>query len=62
MFPSLCFVDVSNGYVPEVSKQNLQDSLLPEEYNLISSNNINFKIKFKLIELFEKANITTAKK
>lgn len=62
MFPSLCFVDVSNGYVPEISKQNLQDSLLPEEYNLISSNNINFKIKFKLIELFEKANITTAKK
>lgn len=62
MFPSLCFVNVSNGYVPEVSKQNLQDSLLPEEYNLISSNNINFKIKFKLIELFEKANITTAKK
>lgn len=62
MFPSLCFVNVSNGYVPEISKQNLQDSLLPEEYNLISSNNINFKIKFKLIELFEKANITTAKK
>ncbi len=62
MFPSLCFVDVSNGYVPAVSKQNLQDSLLPEEYNLISSNNMNFKIKFKLIELFEKANITTAKK
>lgn len=62
MFPSLCFVDVSSGYVPEVSKQNLQENLLPEEYNLISSNNINFKIKFKLIELFEKANITTAKK
>lgn len=62
MFPSLCFVDVSNGSVPDSSKQNLQDNLLPEEYNLIASDNTNFKIKFKLIELFENAKISTAKK
>jgi len=53
MFPSLCFVDVSNGIVPEESKENLQDNMQEEEYNLISSDTIEFKLKFKLVELFE---------
>ena len=62
MFPSLCFVDVSNGIVPEESKQDLQSSLLEEEYNLISSETVEYKIKFKIVEFFENSKIFTAKK
>ena len=62
MFPSLCFVDVSEGIVPEESKEDLQSNLQEEEYNLISSDNLEFKLKFKLVELFENAKIIMAKK
>lgn len=62
MFPSLCFVDISEGIVPEESKQNLQDNLEEENYNLISSDTFEFKLKFKLVELFENAKIIMAKK
>jgi len=62
MFPSLCFVDVSNGVVPEKSKENLQDNMEEENYNLISSDTFEFKLKFKLVELFENAKIIMAKK
>ena len=61
MFPSLCFVDVSNGIVPEESKEELQTSLQEEEYNLISSDTLEFKVKFKLVELFENAKFFMAK-
>ena len=62
MFPSLCFVDVSQGIVPEESKQDLQNNMEEENYNLISSNSFEFKFKFKLVELFENAKIIMAKK
>ena len=62
MFPSLCFVDVSNGIVPEESKENLENNMSEEEYNLISSNNLEFKLKFKLVEFFENSKIFMAKK
>ena len=62
MFPSLCFVDINNGIVPEESKEELQASLLEEDYNLISSNNSEYKLKFKIVELFENSKIFTAKK
>lgn len=62
MFPSLCFVDVSNGIVPEESKEELQSSLLDEEYRLISSQDSEYKFKFKIVELFENTKIFTAKK
>lgn len=62
MFPSLCFVDINNGIVPEESKEELQSSLLEEDYNLISSNNSEYKLKFKIVELFENSKIFTAKK
>ena len=62
MFPSLCFVDISEGIVPEESKQNLQDNMEEENYNLISSDTFEFKLKFKLVELFENAKIIMAKK
>lgn len=62
MFPSLCFVDVSNGIVPEESKEELQSTLLDEEYQLISSQDAEYKFKFKVVELFENSKIFTAKK
>ena len=62
MFPSLCFVDVTNGVVPEESKENLQENLQEEDYQLISSNELKYKVKFKLVELFENAKIIMAKK
>ena len=62
MFPSLCFVDLSEGIVPEESKKNLEDNLSQEDYNIISSDSLNFKLKFKLVELFENAKIIMAKK
>ena len=62
MFPSLCFVDVSNGIVPEESKKDLENNMHEEEYNLISSDDLEFKFKFKLVELFENAKIIMAKK
>ena len=62
MFPSLCFVDVSHGIVPEESKKDLKSNMEEEEYNLISSDSLEFKLKFKLVELFENAKIIMAKK
>ena len=55
MFPPLCFVDVTSEVVPEESKENLEENLGTEEYELISDtdNNSIFNIKFKIIELFE---------
>ena len=62
MFPSLCFVDISSGIVPEESKEDLQNVLSDEEYSLISNdNNYSIKFKFKLLELFANSGINTAK-
>lgn len=62
MFPSLCFVDMTNGIVPEESKEDLQNNMNDEDYNLISSDSFEFQLKFKLLELFENAKIIMAKK
>lgn len=62
MFPSLCFVDVSNGIVPETSKEKLQSTMQEENYNLISSDEMEYKLKFKLVEMFENAKIVMASK
>lgn len=62
MFPSLCFIDVSSGIVPEESKELLKNNLSEEEYSLISDSSDNdIKIKFRIIELFAKNNFLTAK-
>jgi len=63
MFPPLCFVDVSSGIMPEESKNILEENLLAEEYNLISSSSSDdVKIKFKIVELFQNVKMSTAKK
>ena len=62
MFPSLCFIDVSSGIVPEESKEELQNVLSDEEYSIISDNsNSEIKLKFKLIEFFTNNGLLTAK-
>lgn len=62
MFPPLCFVDVTSGIIPEDSKKLLRENLSEEDFTLISDNSsseINFK--FKLLEIFSKNNLITAK-
>ena len=61
MFPPLCFVDVTSGVVPDESKELIKDNLSNEEYNLLSNNTSDIKLKFKLVELFQSNRITTAK-
>ena len=52
LYPSLCFVDISNGTVPEPSKKELKNILSDEEYALITENTPTYNFKFKLVELF----------
>lgn len=58
MFPPLCFVDVTVKEAPEKDKNLLKDILTEEEYELISKeenkDKIDVKIKFKIIEFFNK--------
>ena len=62
MFPSLCFVDISNGIVPEESKEDLQNVLTDEEYSIISDkSNYGMKFKFNLLEFFANSKFLTAK-
>ena len=62
LYPSLCFVNVTSGIVPEESKEDLKESLNEEEYQVISdSQNPSMQIKFKVIEFFTQSNIITAK-
>lgn len=62
MFPSLCFIDVSSGIVPEESKEELQKTLSEEEYSIISdTSNYGIKFKFKLLEIFTNSGLLTAR-
>lgn len=62
MFPPLCFVDTTTGIVPDSSKEELQENLSDENYMIVSeSDNSSVAFKFKIVELFEKAGIVTAK-
>lgn len=62
MFPSLCFIDISSGIVPDESKEELHNVLSDEEYSIISNNsNYGIRFKFKLLELFANSGLATAK-
>ena len=62
LYPSLCFIDVTSGIVPDDSKNTLEENLTNEEYQLVSdTNTLSINIKFKLIEFFTKNNLITAK-
>ena len=63
MFPTLCFVDISSGVVPEESKEQLEDSLTEEEFALVSNHSDSqIQFKFKLLEFFNNNGLITAKK
>ena len=53
MFPTLCFVDVSDGSLDEESKDILESSLNDEEYEIISGDSFGVNFKFKILELFQ---------
>ena len=62
MFPPLCFVNATAGIVPDSSKETLHENLSDENYMIVSeSDNSSVAFKFKIVELFEKAGIITAK-
>ena len=63
MFPSLCFIDVSSGIVDKNAKENLEENLQDESYEIISQNEEKSKVKFKfkIIEFFAKTGLFTAK-
>jgi len=60
MFPPLCFVDINSGIVPLSSKEILKDTLLEEEYLLISDNRPDMQFKFKIIEMFQNISMKLA--
>ena len=51
LFPPLCFIDISSGYLEEKDKNILKNNLSEEEFLLISSSSPDIKLKFKLLEL-----------
>ena len=62
MFPSLCFIDISSGIVNDEAKENLEENLDNESYNLISSTSTETTFKFKLVEFFSDKKLFTANK
>ena len=58
MFPPLCFIDVSSGIVPDDSKEILESELSEEEFNLISENSSETKLKFKIVEVLQNFNFS----
>ena len=52
LFPPLCFTDISSGVIDEESDENLQNNLGDEEYSVITDDSNDYKIKFKILELF----------
>lgn len=63
MFPSLCFIDISSGIVDSEGKEKLENNLDSESYELISESKTSteFKLKFKLLEVFSHNGLFTAK-
>lgn len=51
LFPPLCFVDISSGYLEDDDKEILENNLSEEEFMLISSSSPDIKLKFKILEL-----------
>ncbi len=52
MYPPLCFVDETMETIPSEIDDELQKALSPNEYQLITSNEIQYNVKFKIVEMF----------
>lgn len=53
MYPSLCFVDVVHGVVPEETDRELKNILTEEEYEEIAQGQEKVQVKFKILEWLE---------
>ncbi len=51
MFPPLCYLDVATGVVPVEGKEQLKEELNEEQYNIITSKDAEYQIRFKLIDM-----------
>ena len=51
LFPPLCFIDISSGYLSDEDSKILEENLTEEEFMIISSSTPDVKLKFKIIEL-----------
>ena len=56
LYPQLCFINNTNGKLPDESKEKLKNVLTDDEYGIVTSpnGNIPVKIKFRLLEIFFK--------
>lgn len=50
LFPPLCFIDISSGYLSEENSEILEENLSEEEFMLVSSSSPEVKLKFKILE------------
>lgn len=61
LFPPLCFVEDAKGTLPTQSEAVLKENLSDESFELITADgDLNVKVRFKLVELWETAKIKTA--
>ncbi len=51
-YPPLCFTEDVTGKISDEGELKLQNTLNDETYNLIKKDNIEYKIKFKTVEIF----------
>lgn len=54
LFPPLCFIDISAGYLDEEDSKILEDNLSNEEFMLVSSESPEIKLKFRILEILNK--------
>lgn len=58
MFPPLCFIDATFNEIPKKYENTLKNILTDEQYDIVTNadnpNNIPIKIKFKIVEMWQK--------
>lgn len=52
MYPPLCFVDETMESIPSEINEELQSTLTQDEYKLVTKNDLQYNVKFKIVELF----------
>ena len=54
LFPPLCFVDATYGYVPKDSKEYMEDNMTQQEYAAImDSEDESVEVRFKIVDAFK---------
>jgi stage II sporulation protein R len=65
LFPPLCFIDIERGLTDEKTKQEMMSVLTEEEFDKIhtvkSQDETPFKLKFKVVEIYEHAKFNVRK-